>query len=319
MNRRQIRTAGFGTSDLTFPPVVPPAAVASVTLSHPSFSLQIGASQQLTATVRDGEGNILTDRVGVWSSGNDAAATVSASGLVTGVAAGTVSILYTVEEVQGSAQATVVEPSEITSLTLWTSPADSYPPIRVREGLNRRIQVTARDQYGATVSLSGKTINWSTTNPAEMPITSTGYVSALTFPASATIGANVDGVTGYTNVRSYRSVAVFTGVVKEAFVIGDTVQLGARYYDIDGEYHPEITDWAWSTPSTAASVDPATGLVTMLAAGTIDVYATAPDGAWGVRRLTAYATGTTASILMLPSQYTRAGRFLTRFPPFSQK
>src|SRR6266571_6584180 len=60
----------------------PPAPVA---VSPTSASLLVGQTQQLSATPKDANGNPLTGRTVSWSSGNTAVATVSASGLVTGV------------------------------------------------------------------------------------------------------------------------------------------------------------------------------------------------------------------------------------------
>src|SRR2546421_8122346 len=52
------------------------------------ISVVLGAATQLTATPKDAVGNVLTGRAVTWASSNAAIATVSATGLVTGVAAG---------------------------------------------------------------------------------------------------------------------------------------------------------------------------------------------------------------------------------------
>src|SRR5256885_5320609 len=63
-------------------------SVASVAMSPASATLSMGATQQLSATPKDAAGNVLTGRVITWTSSNAAIASVSATGLVTGVAAG---------------------------------------------------------------------------------------------------------------------------------------------------------------------------------------------------------------------------------------
>jgi acid phosphatase len=86
--------------------------VATVTVSPASVSLQIGQSSQLTATPKDANGNPLTGRAITWSSSNTAIATVSGSGLVTGVAAGgPATITATSEGRSGSAAVTVTTAS----------------------------------------------------------------------------------------------------------------------------------------------------------------------------------------------------------------
>src|SRR2546427_806309 len=84
--------------------------VASVTVSPPSASIATGATVQLTATTRDAGGNVLTGRVISWGSSNTTVATVSGSGLVTGVRAGAVTITATSEGKNGTAAVTVAAP-----------------------------------------------------------------------------------------------------------------------------------------------------------------------------------------------------------------
>ena len=81
--------------------------VASVTVSPATVSLQPGQTQQLTATPKDAGGNSLSGRVVTWASGSTAVATVSGSGLVSGVAAGSTTITATSEGKSGGASVTV--------------------------------------------------------------------------------------------------------------------------------------------------------------------------------------------------------------------
>ncbi len=85
---------------------VAPAPVATVSVALNSSSLNVGEATQATATLRDSAGNILTGRTMVWSSSNTATATVSQSGYVTAVGAGSATISVTSEGVVGSAALT---------------------------------------------------------------------------------------------------------------------------------------------------------------------------------------------------------------------
>ena len=85
--------------------------VASVTLTPATASVTVGSTQQLTATLKDSTGAALSGRTITWASSNSAAATVSASGLVTGIAGGTATISATSETVQGTAAVTVTNPA----------------------------------------------------------------------------------------------------------------------------------------------------------------------------------------------------------------
>jgi phosphatidylinositol-3-phosphatase len=86
-------------------PVVKP--VASVVVGPPSVTISVGGSAGLTATPEDANGNPLSGRVVTWSSDNTAAATVNGSGLVSGVAAGSATVVATSEGVSGTSAITV--------------------------------------------------------------------------------------------------------------------------------------------------------------------------------------------------------------------
>jgi large repetitive protein len=93
-----------GSSQIT----VVDAAVASITVSPPASNIPVGATVQLQALLRDDQGTILAGRAVLWSTSNAALATVSGTGLVTGVApGGPVTILATSEGRSGSAQVTL--------------------------------------------------------------------------------------------------------------------------------------------------------------------------------------------------------------------
>src|SRR5207302_5220439 len=81
--------------------------VASVVLRPVTAVMLVGGAAQLTATLKDAAGNVLTGRAVAWTSSAWAVATVSANGLVTGAAAGSATITATSEGKAGSAAVTV--------------------------------------------------------------------------------------------------------------------------------------------------------------------------------------------------------------------
>jgi uncharacterized protein YjdB len=87
-----------------------PVPVASVTVSPPSASVQVGRTVQLTATPKDASGTPLTGRVVTWASDDSAVARVSATGLVTGRAAGAATVTATSEGTTGTSAITVTAP-----------------------------------------------------------------------------------------------------------------------------------------------------------------------------------------------------------------
>src|SRR5437660_9977042 len=101
-------------------------AVASVAVAPTTSSLTVGDTVRLAATVKDASGNVLSDRVVTWASGNPAVATVSGTGLVTGVQANAQQVMITAtsETVSGSAGVTVTAP--VPTVSFATIEAGAY-------------------------------------------------------------------------------------------------------------------------------------------------------------------------------------------------
>lgn len=82
--------------------VLPPAPVATVTLTPDYRPVAVGTTYPLTLTLRDVDNGVLSNRVVVWTTSNSAIATVSSTGVVTGVANGLVIITATSEGKSGT-------------------------------------------------------------------------------------------------------------------------------------------------------------------------------------------------------------------------
>src|SRR5205809_72789 len=85
-----------------------PNTVASVTVTRGTATVGDGETGQLTATPKEANGNVLNGRVVTWASDNTAVATVSSTGLVTGVTQGQATITATSEAKNGTAAVAVV-------------------------------------------------------------------------------------------------------------------------------------------------------------------------------------------------------------------
>lgn len=86
----------------------PPPPVASVILVTPAADLLVGGTEQLTATTKDGAGDVLSGRAVAWTSSDPSVASVSVTGLVTAVSPGTVTITATSERVSGTGDLAVI-------------------------------------------------------------------------------------------------------------------------------------------------------------------------------------------------------------------
>ena len=96
--------AGFSCKSDTSSPV----AVATVALTPASGSVNVGSTLPLTAQAEDAHGNPLTGRPIAFTSSDTNIATIAASGVVTGVAPGVVTLIAAIDSKSAQAQVTVM-------------------------------------------------------------------------------------------------------------------------------------------------------------------------------------------------------------------
>ncbi len=264
-----------GTATITVT-VVP---VASVSVSPAAPSLQVGGTVQLIATAKDSAGNVLTGRVVTWASSAPGIATISASGVVTGVAAGTATLTATSEGKNGTATVTV---TIVPVASVSVSPA--APSIRI--GGTVQLSATTKDSAGNV--LTGRVVTWASSAPAVATISASGLVTGVA-AGSATLTATSEGKNGTATV-AVTVVPVSTVAVSPAsssLPVGQTVQLSATTKDSAGNVLTgRVVTWASSAPAVATVS--ASGLVTGVAAGSVTVTATS-EGKNGTATVTVTA------------------------------
>mgnify|MGYP001409899849 FL=1 len=155
------------------------ARVVTVDVRPVVAQVLLGATIQMTATPRSASGTPLTGRTISWASSDLAIATVSAAGLVTGVAGGDVTITATVEQQLGSGDLGIIDPTapRVTAIT-------PYPLIE-----------------GETGTLVG--VNFGAT-PGGNVVTVDGIAATVT----AADGTSVTFTVPTTGCRPHRSVPV---------------------------------------------------------------------------------------------------------------
>src|SRR5712671_1330645 len=239
--------------------------VASVAISPATGSLRVGQTLQFAATPKDSAGGALTGRSVTWTSSNPGVATVSASGLVTSGAVGTVTITATSEGKSGSAAITV-SPVPVASVALAPSTAS------IRVGQTLQLTATPKDSAGGT--LVGRTVTWAIGDTTVARVSSSGQMAGVA-PGSATITATSEGKNGTAAITvttvPVASIAVSPGTASVA--VGQTVQLAATPKDsAGGALTGRSVTWTSSNPGVATVS--ASGLVTSGAVGTVTITAT---------------------------------------------
>lgn len=161
---------GGGSAGGDTPVNPPPVTVSSVSVSPSTFALQVGGTVQLSAATRTASGALLTDRAVSWASANASTASVTSSGVVTAVAAGSAYVRATSEGKSDSALITVTPPPAPVA-TISLSP--TTPNILVGDA--QTLAVTVKDAAGNT--LTGRTITWSSSETLRATVSSAGVVT----------------------------------------------------------------------------------------------------------------------------------------------
>src|SRR2546422_6516904 len=128
------------------------------------------ATTQFTSTLRDSSGNLLLGRAMTWTSSDPTVASVSSSGLVTGGEAGT-AIITATSEGQTAVATLIVSVVPVANLTV--TPGSANLPV----GGSTQLTVTPRDSGGNV--LMGRTINWASSNPAAVSVSSSGLMTRV--------------------------------------------------------------------------------------------------------------------------------------------
>ena len=243
---------------------VSPTPVASVEVSPNPAAVAVGQTAQLAVVLRADDGSELSGRAVDWSSSDPAVATVSGTGLVTGVAVGQATITAASENKSGSTQLTV---SAVPVATVEVAPAAA----EIAVGAAVQLTATARDAGGAV--LAGRPAAWSSSDPAVAKVNATGRVTGVG-AVTAAITATVEGHTASANIAAVlQPVATVKVSPNPASVAaGQNLQLTATLEAADGS---ELTGRTvtWETSNQAIATVNATGRVTGVAAGTATITA----------------------------------------------
>ena len=278
-----------------------PAPVASITVTLNASSINAGQSTQAVAVTRDAAGNVVTGRTVAWSSAAPALATVSTSGVVSALAAGSVSIVATSEGVSTSATLVITGSTQPVATVSLSAPSTSMVA-----GQSQAVSVTLKDASGNT--LTGRTIAWSSSATSVATVSPSGQVTAVG-AGSAVITASSEGKSGTLTLKVAAapvdppaSVAVTAPVTTLA--IGQTTQAAAVPKDSKGTPLTGRTV-SWSSSSPGIATVSATGLITAVSAGTVAIKATI-DGVVGTIGITVTATtgtsGTVATVRVTLAQ-----------------
>ena len=255
---------GDGTTEPPPPPPDPPRP-ATVTVSPATIELTaLGATVQLTAAVRDQNGQAMAGATVTWASSATGVATVTASGQVTAVANGTATITATAGSASGNATVSVTQQVSAVAVTPDTA--------TVLEGDTLRLAATATDANGQAVP--GVEFVWASGDTAAAVVDGSGLVTGVG-AGEAEVTATAVGVTGRAQLTVVAPMPTVVAVTPDTVVLtalGQTAQLAAEVRDQVGRVMNGVSV-VWSSADTTVAVVDATGLVTAVSDGIASITA----------------------------------------------
>jgi hypothetical protein len=282
----------------TIAPEGKPGRVAfptSVSVTPVSPRVAKGATQQFIATAAFDTGSSGPVTNAAWTSSTPAtfsitpAGVATASGALGGTATITATIATTTAPLTGSTVATVGDP---TVKSIAVTPASATIP----RGGTQQLTATGTYADGTTGRLSG--VTWSSSNPANVSVTSAGVATAAGAAGStATITAASGSASGTTPVTvgaaALKSIAVTPA--NATIPMGGTQQLAASGTYTDGTTGPVTTGATWASSAATVATVSTGGLATAKGPGSTAVSITA-----------AGVTGSTVLTVVQPPAITSA-------------
>jgi uncharacterized protein YjdB len=252
----------------------PDVTLESIAITPGAPSVAAGTSLQLvaTGTYSDATTANLSNQV-TWSVSASTVATISATGLLQGIAPGTVTVTASLDGISGSRDAAITA-GQLTSIAV--TPANPT----LAAGTSTTLTATGTFSDRSTQDLTSQ-VTWSSDNTSHVTVAATGTVTAVAAGPS-TITAKLGTVVGTTTVTV--SSAVLTSLAIESdpqgplsVAVGHALQLTAVGTFSDGSKQVLGAEAHWAVVGTAVATISATGLLATLTVGEVTVNVTDGD------------------------------------------
>jgi hypothetical protein len=260
-------TASFGNIRGAQQITVAPAALMSLTIAPPNPSVPKGSTQQLGVTGTFSDGSLL-DVTGsaTWTVSPTAIATVTSTGLISTLSAGSATITATSGSRSASTTLTVAG-TNLVSIAI----SPSNPTIV--KGATQQLIATGTFSDGTTQNLTGS-VTW-TNSPGNIATVNAGLASA-TAVGTTTVTATSGTISGSDSltVTAASLVSIAVSPSNPAIINGKSKQLTAMATYSDASTQDITASASWSTPSPSVVNVSSTGLITAQAPGIAPVKAT---------------------------------------------
>ncbi|NNM60336.1 MAG: hypothetical protein HKM04_11055 [Legionellales bacterium] len=255
---------------------IQPITLLSIQIVPISTSIAIAATQPYTATgfYSNGTSSNITNSVN-WNSSDSTKATISSTGVATGVLAGTTNITATMGLITSNTASLTVNPATLVSIAITPSGTVSLP-----SGGSQQFTAIGTYSDSSTADITN-TVAWSSSNTATATISASGLAQALS-TGSTTISASYLAITSNLVTLNVTSAILLSITVSSAPVggipAGTTFQFLAtgHYSDLSTADITNSVTWASNSPGILSIVASGmnAGLATGVTVGSTTITAT---------------------------------------------
>ncbi len=264
-----VLVAGLVVWKLVLGPKPGPAGTAVTLAPAPATrTLNVGDSLAMAAEFKDANGQVVSgDRGITWTSDNPGVAVVSGS-YVKAVGGGTATILGESQGLRGTAIITV-NGAPVAGRVPVASMTVAAVSRSLTDGESVQLNASPRDDKGA--ALDGRTIIWTSSNPAIIDVSSTGLALAKG-EGSATITATSEGKSSTVSLTVAPAAIALVAVTPSriSLEVGETVKLTAEARDARGNGLAQ-RPFAWTSDRPGVATVGGDGTITGVATGSATV------------------------------------------------
>lgn len=239
---------------------VTPKPVGSIVVVPSAATLRIATTLQLSDTVKDASGHVLTGQTVTWSSDTALIAAVDQNGLVTARALG---VAHITASSGGKSTISTITVSQVPVASVTINPAS--PSVFV--GQTTQLSAVTKDSGGNV--LPGRVVRWSTANAATATIDSVAAVLTGVGIGTTYVRARSEGVVD--SVLATVSAAPASSVILSPALaqvnVGQTVSYTAVVTNNQGNPIPNPTVTYSSNNTTIASITSQSGANAQVLAG----------------------------------------------------
>jgi uncharacterized protein YjdB len=237
-------------------------ALVDLRISPPSLTLAIASSQQLSVTGTYTDDSVEdVESLVTWQSSDSSVATISTSGVVIAISAGTTSVTASLQGVSEAIQVTVLP--NLVSLSI----NDVSSNLKVSDTFQLIVTGTYSDASTQNLTASAA---WSVADTSVLEVTSTGSVTGLSAGTTMVTAAYAGlAVERSITVKDLLELLISPTSVTLSIASSQQLNVSGQYTDDSVEAVDSLVTWQSSDPSIATIST--SGSVLAISAGTITV------------------------------------------------